>query len=176
MIAFTFGGALMQMPLGRLSDRIDRRWIIMGVSVAAALAGLALADFGGVRREITLALAAVMGVTALPLYGLTVAHANDRLPRADFVEASATLLLLNALASILGPVIAAIAMARAGSAALFVFTAITHGALALFVIIRIRIKEAPPDETREPFAPLPAHASPGALELDPRGPEAVETN
>jgi MFS family permease len=174
MICFTFGGALMQLPLGRLSDRMDRRWIIVGVSVSAALSGLALAWFGGMNRQTALALAALMGVTALPLYGLSVAHANDRLPRADFVEASATLLLLNALASVVGPTFAAFVMARTGSAALFVVTAAAHGAFALFAIIRIRIKEAPPDETREPYAPLPAHASPGALELDPRGPEQTD--
>jgi len=173
MICFTFGGALMQLPIGRLSDHLDRRWIIVGVAVSAALAGLALARFGGIDREMALALAAVMGVTALPLYGLSVAHANDRLPRADFVEASATLLLLNALASVIGPTFAAFVMARAGSAALFVVTAATHTALALFAIVRLRIKEAPPEETREPYAPLPAQASPGALELDPRGPEAA---
>ncbi len=171
MICFTFGGALMQMPLGRLSDRMDRRMIIVGVAIAAALAGLALADFGGRNRETALALVALLGVTALPLYGLSVAHANDRLPRADFVEASATLLLLNALASVVGPTFAAFVMARGGTAALFVVTAATHVALAVFAIIRIRIKEPPPDETREPFASLPHQASPGSLELDPRGPE-----
>ncbi len=175
MICFTFGGALMQLPLGRLSDRMDRRRIIVGVALAAAASGLTLAYFGGKSHEISLALAAVMGVTALPLYGLTVAHANDRLPRADFVEASATLLLLNAIASVVGPTFCAIVMARAGSAALFVVTACVHTALALFVIVRMRIKQAPPEEEREPFAPLPHHPSPGVLELDPRGPEQAQS-
>jgi MFS family permease len=43
MSAFIVGGMLIQLPLGRFSDRLDRRWIIAGVSAAAAVGGVALA-------------------------------------------------------------------------------------------------------------------------------------
>ena len=173
MMAFTIGGALIQMPLGRLSDRMDRRYVIAGVTLAAALAGVCLYTFGGHNRTLTLVLVALFGVTALPLYGLSVAHANDRLPRAMFVEASATLLLINAAASMFGPVIAAMVTARAGIASLFLYTAAIHVGMLVFTLLRIGMKATPADELREPFEPMPQQASPASLELDPRGPEQV---
>jgi MFS family permease len=173
MGAFTLGGALVQMPIGRLSDRMDRRVIIAAISFAAALAGAALAYFGGRTRETALALVAVLGAMTLPVYGLSVAHANDRLPRDAFVETSATLLLINALASVLGPTLAAFVIAFADTASLFYYTAAIHISLALFTIIRMRMMEPPAAETREPFAALPQQASPASAELDPRGPETA---
>ena len=59
---------------------------------------------------------ACFGMVALPLYGLSVAHANDRIARQSFVETSATLLLINSLASVIGPTLAALFMGRAGNA------------------------------------------------------------
>ena len=126
MSAFTLAGAVVQVPIGRLSDHMDRRYVIVTVSMLAAAAGLALALFGGRSHATAIAIVAVYGAAMLPLYGLSVAHANDRLPRESFVETSATLLLINALASVAGPTIAALITYRAGTAALFVFTAVIH--------------------------------------------------
>ncbi|MGH6872191.1 MAG: MFS transporter [Rhizomicrobium sp.] len=174
MNAFTLGGALIQMPLGRLSDRMDRRWIILLVSLSAIAAGLALAAFGGRGAWWALGLVAVFGVTNLPLYGLSVAHANDRLPREMFVESSATLLMLNALAAAIGPVIAAMVTTRMGIAWLFVYTAAVHVAFSSFVLLRLAVKSPPPQETRERFEPMTEAGSPISLELDPRGAEPAE--
>ena len=158
MIAFTLGGTLVQVPLGRLSDRMDRRYVIAGISLLACLAGIALYLFGGRGTEWALVLVAVFGVVALPLYGLSVAHANDRLHRDMFVEASATLLMINAVASVIGPPIAAMVTARAGMSALFLYTAAVHFALLVFTLVRIQLMERPPEENREPYAPVPQNA------------------
>jgi MFS family permease len=167
MSAFTLGGALIQLPVGRLSDRMDRRLIIAAAACAAAVLGLALWYFGGRSQTGTLVLIALFGMAALPIYGLSVAHANDKLPRDMFVEASATLLLINAIASVAGPVIAASVTDRFGMPALFLFTASVHLALAAFALGRVRMAASPPHGER--YAPMPAQASPAALELDPRG-------
>lgn len=174
MVMFTLGGVIVQVPLGRLSDMTDRRYVIAVLAILAAAGGLALAAFGGTSSTAALLLVALYGTLALPLYGLSVAHANDRLPRELFIEASATLLLINALASVLGPTIAALVTVHAGTAWLFVYTAVIHIALAVFTLVRLRIADAPADETREPFVVVPQQASPVALELDPRGPESEE--
>jgi MFS family permease len=167
MSAFTLGGALIQLPVGRLSDRMDRRLIIAAAACAAALLGVALWYFGGRSQTATLVLIALFGMAALPIYGLSVAHANDKLPREMFVEASATLLLINAIASVAGPVIAATVTDRFGMPTLFLFTASVHLALATFALGRVRMAVSPPHGER--YAPMPAQASPVALELDPRG-------
>jgi MFS family permease len=167
MSAFTLGGALIQMPVGRLSDRMDRRVIIAGASLCAAALGVAMWYFGGRSQTATLALVALFGMAALPFYGLSVAHANDKLPREMFVEASATLLLINAAASVAGPVIAASVTDRFGMPTLFLYTAAVHIGLAIFTFARIRTAASPPRGER--YAPMPAQASPASLELDPRG-------
>ncbi len=172
MSAFTLGGALVQLPIGRLSDRMDRRVIIAAAAMAAALLGVALWYFGGRSSTLTLVLVAAFGMAALPVYGLSVAHANDRLPREKFIEASATLLLINALASTVGPVIAASVTDRFGMPTLFLYTAAVHVALAAFAVARIRMAGSPPHG--EPFEPMPQQASPTSLELDPRGDHATQ--
>jgi len=109
----------------------------------------------------------------LPLYSLSIAHANDRLVRSEFIEASATLLLVNALASIVGPSLAAFIIAHSAMASLFFYTAAVHLLMAVFTIARITMVRAPSGEMHEHLVALPQMASPNAFELDPRGPEHV---
>jgi len=168
MCAFTIGGTLVQIPVGRLSDHMDRRFVIVATCVLAAAAGVVIALFVGNGRGVMLLSIAVFGVLMLPLYGLSVAHANDRIPREAFVESSATLLLINSLASVLGPTIAAGIMDVYGARSLFFFTAAIHTAMAAFTIVRLRVKQAAGAEHREKFEPLPHEGSPSSLELDPR--------
>lgn|SRR6185437_7668932 len=173
MSVFTFGGAIVQLPLGRISDRMDRRTIIAFVCIAAAALGVALAVFGGTHRWIILPLIGCFGVVALPLYGLSVAHANDRIARSEFVETSATLLLINSLASVSGPTLAALAMGRFGTNALFLYTAAIHVAMAVFTILRIAMKDAASPKEREPYEPIPPQSTQVEATLDPRGADAA---
>jgi MFS family permease len=174
MSAFTAAGALIQVPVGRLSDRMDRRYVITAMSLLAGASSLLLGLFGGMSTVAAILLFALFGATALPIYGLSVAHANDRIPREDFVEASATLLLVNALASVAGPALAAAIADATTTAALFFFVAAVHGLHVSFVLWRMHVMQAPGEEHREPYAPVTPQASPASLELDPRAPEATE--
>lgn len=175
MSAFILGGAIVQWPLGRWSDRFDRRYVIAAVSMAASAAGLALGTFGGagVDGMLLMTLVACFGAAMLPLYGLSIAHANDRVPREAFMEAAAGLLLVNALASVIGPTLAAVVTAAAGPASLFLYTAVIHAAMAVFAIVRTQVRESA-DLHRDPFEPV-VQGSPAVLPLDPRGPEQEET-
>src|SRR6185295_5194975 len=171
MSVFTLGGALIQLPLGRWSDRIDRRVIIAGICVLACLCGIALATFGGAQRWTILPLIGVFGTVALPLYGLSVAHTNDRISRESFVETSATLLLINSLASVLGPTMAASIMGLAGTQALFFYTAMIHAAMATFSIARISQRQDALGTQRDPYEPQPQQATLATAEFDPRSAE-----
>lgn len=166
MVAFTLGGMLVQVPVGRLSDHMDRRWVIAATCLLAAAAGIAIALFGGHQKSLMLLTIGGFGVLMLPLYGLAVAHANDRIPRRDFVESSATLLLINAIASVIGPTFAAAVMQRFGAPSLFLFTASVHTVMLIFTLVRLKQNKAA--ASHEPFAPLPLESSPASLELDPR--------
>jgi len=171
MSVFTLGGALVQWPLGRWSDRIDRRFIIAGICALACGAGLALATFGGAHRWTILPLIGVFGAVALPLYGMSVAHANDRIARHSFVETSATLLLINSLSSVFGPTVAALIMGWAGTQALFYYTAAIHAAMASFAILRISLRHETAGVHRDPYEPQPQQATLATAELDPRSTE-----
>ena len=172
MSVFIAGGALVQWPLGRISDGTDRRWIIAGACTVASFCGLVLGVLGWllVRAPNFFYLVVfALGAAMLPLYSLSIAHANDRLPRTDFVEASAGLLMINAAASIPGPLLASFVIATAGPYSLFLYTAIIHAAMAFYAFTRMRLKEPAPAETRDLFTPVP-HGSPAVLPLDPRAP------
>ncbi len=171
MSVFTLGGALIQLPLGRWSDRIDRRIIIAGICVLACAAGIALATFGGAHRWTILPLIGVFGAVALPLYGMSVAHANDRISRQSFVETSATLLLINSLASVFGPTVAALIMGWAGTQALFYYTAAIHAAMASFAILRISLRHDASGAHREPYEAQPQQSTLATAEFDPRSTE-----
>ena len=173
MSAFIVGGALIQWPLGRFSDRFDRRWVIAIISAVACTGGIALAILAGTPLRTSPALFVLItayGAAMLPLYSLSIAHANDRLPRSEFVEASAGLLLINAGASVVGPLLGALVISAGGKPALFLYTAVVHALMVVFTTTRIFAREAPRDETREPFEPVP-QGSPASLPLDPRAPE-----
>ncbi|HEY1612265.1 MAG TPA: MFS transporter [Rhizomicrobium sp.] len=174
MTAFIAGGALVQFPLARFSDRVDRRWIIVVTCAAASIFGVALALLGRLGIKVPYLLyptAFLFGAAMLPLYSLSIAHANDRMARSEFVEASATLLLVNALASIIGPLLAAIITDHAGMAALFLYTATVHLAMTVYTVIRMTSSAPQPETAREHFVAVPQQGSLSSLELDPRGPK-----
>ena len=172
MSVFIAGGALVQWPLGRISDGMDRRWIIAAACTAASFCGLLLGALGWLlvrAPELFYGVVFILGASMLPLYSLSIAHANDRLPREEFVEASAGLLMINAAASIPGPLLASFVISTAGPYSLFLYTALAHAAMAFYAFTRMRVKEPAPLETRDIFTPVP-QGSPAALPLDPRGP------
>jgi MFS family permease len=173
MTIFIAGGALAQWPLGRLSDGMDRRWIIAAICTIAAVCGLLLGAFGWLlvrTPDLLFVFVFILGASMLPLYSLSIAHSNDRLQRSEFVQASAGLLMIMAALSVPGPLLAAFLTAIAGPHALFLFTALAHAAMAFFAFTRTRMREPPPLALRDPFAPVP-HTSPASVPLDPRTPE-----
>ncbi|WP_417519563.1 MFS transporter [Minwuia sp.] len=145
------GGAAAQYPLGKLSDRMDRRKLIIIVSLLAAASALALAIFGARSEALLMVTGFAFGMFAFPLYSLCVAHANDLVDSKSFVEAASGLLLTWAAGAVAGPLFASALMSQFGGRGLFFFTIAIHVGLAIFVAIRIRKRDAPPDETRGSF-------------------------
>lgn len=146
-----FGGAVVQWPIGRLSDRFDRRIVVLilcGVGTLAA-ATLALATLE--TRWTTVVLVTVFGASAMPLYAICAAHAFDNTEAQKIVETSSGLLLANGLGAIVGPVAAASLMGQFGPGGLFVATAGAHLMLLAFVLWRLRVKRPVSREQRNEF-------------------------
>jgi len=167
MSACVIGGALSQWPIGRFSDKVDRRWVIFVTCLAAAILGLLLAWQQTSSENVVLPLAGLFGATALSLYSVCVAHANDRADPATFVEVSSHLLLAFGLGAIIGPFLVGLLISEAGIESLFFFTASMHVALGVFVLARIKSLEPTPEEGRVVFAAhLPiSHGTQAIIEL-----------
>lgn len=144
-------GALAQVPLGRLSDLVDRRLVIVGGSAAAALSGLALVAAALAAPGLVLPAGFALGVFTFTLYSIAVAHVNDFVGREDFVQVAGGLLLVWAAGAVAGPLIASAAMQAWGPAMLFAFTAVVHLALTAFTLYRIPRRAAPPPADKAEF-------------------------
>ena len=155
MGAFVVGGTLSQWPLGRLSDRMDRRLVILGCCLGTVGTGLALGFLGLASEPVVFALACLHGAFMVPLYALCLAHANDYAPSESLVETSSGLLLIYALGAVTGPVLTAPLMDRFGPGALFLTMAGILGALAVFLLYRVLRRSIAEAKWRGAFVPVP---------------------
>jgi MFS family permease len=131
-----------QYPVGRLSDRMDRRTVIAVVCTLATIVAGSIAAFGEMPRAALLALAAVFSGLVLTLYSLAVSHVNDKLEPAQMVAASSALLLLNGSAAALGPVLAGSLIAAFGPPAYFATLATLTGGLTVYDLWRKPVSPA----------------------------------
>ncbi len=166
-------GAALQMPVGRLSDKTDRRYVLVGAALACALVGVIIFLVTPRSGAFVIALTACYGAFAYTLYSLAVAHANDHARPEDFVKVSGGLLLLYGFGTMIGPVIGATLMGSMRPESLFLATALAHFLLVGYTILRIRRRAPVPLDAREAFKTMPAErgATPEAARLDPRTPQ-----
>lgn len=170
MTAAIIGGAVAQWPIGRLSDKTDRRRIIFGLCIGSAAGEFALIAARASGTETLLLIAGFFfGVFSLTIYSVCVAHTNDHASRESFVSVSGGLLLVYAVGAIIGPSAASLGTSSYGLAFIFMFGAAVHLAFAIFTGLRIASTPALKAEQRADFAPMPfPPTDPTPPELDPR--------
>lgn len=164
------GGALLQWPLGRLSDRHDRRIALALVCSAACVLAL-LAPFAGGQRVVALALVFLYGGAAFAVYPIVVAHLVDHVASDDLLAASSSVLLVFGIGSALGPLIAGGLMSVTGPWSLFAWFALTHAATAIYAAYRYRAFRRT-QVTESHFSPM-LRTTPTALGMHA---EAQDTN
>ena len=182
LMALIQGGRLMlQWPVGWLSDRIDRRLVILGASGTIVLIMLALALFGPAKgaalrgedgdlvRLGVIGLFALWGGFALTLYAVCVAHAQDRGAPGEAVALTSSLLFAWAIGATLGPLVVGFAMQILGEAMLFWLTGGIAALLAVFTGWRLVHREPAPADERGEFSGVPI-TSPVIAELNPSEP------
>lgn len=125
-----------QYPIGWISDRFDRRTIIMLISALSAVIAAATLLTDGFSPELFIGMVTAFGTISLPLYSLVIAHANDHLQKEQVLGASAKLVLLYGLGSILGPLAVGLAMGLMGGSGFLIFMAVVYAALAAFAFWR----------------------------------------
>ena len=193
MGATIIGGVALLLPIGRLSDRIDRRLAILGTGiglagVSAALVVITVTKFapgalevlpigddgqaaltsvsGQFHRWIS-PLTVVFGVLLYTLYPLGVAQAIDRADSGDFVAVSGGLLLSYSVGAMFGPIAASLLMQGLGPSGLFLFSAAVGGLLGLYAIWRMKTTPIVPLGEQAPFQPVP-RTTVAAYDMDPR--------
>ena len=169
------GGIAFQVPLGRVSDKVDRRYVMVAVGiigVAAAVAGVYFAD---ASVAALFGVAFVLGGVIYPAYSLAVAHANDHAADADFVKVSSGLLMLYGVGTMIGPIYAAFLMERTGPQGLFQSLGTAAAIYAAYAYYRTYRRAPAPVEERMEFqsVPLARAQTPATFALDPRA-EAAE--
>ena len=128
------GGLLMQIPMGKLSDKFDRRMV---ASLAAlAFAGLAMTVVPARPTFWFPVVWLLLGGFMSVIYPICVAHANDRMPAERAVSVSGRLILISGAGSAAGPLLGSAAMVSFGIRGLFYFMALTLALFALFALAR----------------------------------------
>ena len=137
MACFLFGGLLFQWPLGLLSDRVDRRKMIIvmaGVAVALTLLA-AITQAGGTPFFVIIAL---LGGMAMPMYSTCIAYANDRLEPEQIVAASGSLVMVAGIGMSTGPIMVSYLMSLFGPDYYFTGIGGAFALILLFAVYRMR--------------------------------------
>jgi len=162
---FYLAALVAQYPIGWLSDRIDRRGLIIGVAAVGAAGGLV-----GVllppSLPVLITAAALVGGASNPLYALLIAYANDYLQPEDMASASAGFVFINGLGAVVGPIGIGWIMTGYGPSGFWLIIAVLLSVLALYGLYRMTVRPtvSDPGET-VPYAPVSASSSPVAVEL-----------
>ena len=168
-----FGGLLLQWPIGILSDRMDRRTIIIGLFLALGVASAALVLLGGSSMIVLMAASFAFGALGFVIYPQAVALANDYAGQEDFVGVAAGLLLSYSIGAVAGPIAAAASMDLVGPPGLFAFILAICILSAGFTVWRMNQRGPLPLEEQTPFAALP-RTTPVVGTLDPRSDDDQE--
>ncbi len=162
------GAFLLQFPVGYLSDRFDRRTVLLCLLLISAGACITVNIMAplGVIWAVFLSTAITCGIIACT-YPLSISEAFDKLRQSEMVAAMGCMILAFSVGGIIGPYSASLVMELLGNAALFYFLALVQVLLAAFVIYRMQAREALPVEDQEHFV-MQGAAIPAMVDLDPR--------
>lgn len=150
-------GLLLQWPLGKLSDRIDRRWVMIATTLMAAVACFLIIS---TAQQISLWLFAgviLYGSTAFMLYSLSASHINDFAPPDQLVQVSGGLQVGYGLGASVGPIIAAFLMTYLGPRGLFIYIACIMTTLGLFALYRMSRRASVSRQEKIGFIAQPSH-------------------
>ncbi|MFR9702740.1 MFS transporter [Aeromonas sanarellii] len=168
MALVILGGMCLQYPIGRMSDRHDRRLVILLLCSALTLLALMMVLLPGAwRTPIEGGLIFLLGGMAFSIYPLSLSHACDELRPDQVLGANQGLLLAYSLGAMIGPLLAPSVMGLFGPQGLFVYFALCGLLLAGYLGWRRRQRAPIPLAEHQVFMPVPPN-TPMTAELEPR--------
>ena len=159
---FYVGALVVQYPLGYMSDRMDRRVLIMVAAVIAG-AGAFVAMVLGSYFPLLLVGAFLIGGTTNPLYSLLIAYTNDFLEQDDMAAAAGGMVFINGLGAVAGPMATAWMMGAIGAHGYFLFIGILMFSMAAYAAYRMTQRAAPSVEDTDSYTMVLPSASPMAV-------------
>ena len=172
------GSALSQYPMGRISDHIDRRYVMVAVGIGGAITCFYAAGYQvdaadpGIEFFVLMAL---VGAFVYPIYAVLVAHANDYARTDEYVEVSSGLLIVYGVGTMIGPLATARATVWYGASGMFYTMAVVNLALAAYVGWRLAVRRRAKGEEAGAFQPLAPAQTPQTYALSPAS-EAETSN
>ena len=164
MIMIFIGGVTFQWPIGRLSDRYDRRRVLVVVTLIAAIIAL-VANLVAHSFVALLAASFLFGGMMIPMYSLALAYANDHLRTDQMVAASGTLVLVGGFGAFLGPTLLAASMALFGTEGFFWALSAVHTVIGIFILYRMTQRPPLPAEEQGTYVAMPSRATMVAGEM-----------
>jgi len=172
MTLFIGFGALSQWPLGWLSDKIDRRKVIMFCCATVICICMVLASFEFTSITLVI-LSALVGAFTLPLYSLGVAQSNDRLEPKQMISASGTIVLVFSVFAALGPFTMSYFLELFEMFGFMIYMGIVHLAIAVTVLIMMFINQDVDESDQSDFQVMAQRPSLVAMEVIAE--EAIES-
>lgn len=164
MVAMPLGTLLLQIPFGWISDRTDRRYVLIAASLLVAIAGITAARFDAATLMVILLIYVIWSGSAESIYSLASAHASDRAPKEDLVALSSTMLFAWSVSGFVIPALGTTLTALYGTQS-FIYVAIAIALIyAVFVVWRVISARPVPAAETGSFAPMTAQA-PLAVDL-----------
>ena len=160
------GGIIMMWPVGHLSDRFERRRVLMWVCVLSSLAATLASVLTTIEPTWVLFGGLVYGAFGFSVYALSAAHTNDHVQPEQMLEVSSSLQLLWGSGAILGPIVAGLLMQYTGPESLLPFMAVAALIPGIFARYRMSVSPPIPDADQGDWVPLLA-TSPVSLEMLP---------
>jgi len=162
---FFIGAVFLQYPIGWISDRMDRRLLVIVLSVIGAAGSIGGMVFGPVFVPLLIS-AFVVGGVSNPLYSLLVAHTNDYLEHEDMAAASGGLVFINGLGAVFGPLVVGAMMENLGPGGFYLFTAILFMILVAYASYRSTQRAGvATEDTGAYVAMAPGSVTPVSMEI-----------
>ena len=172
--AMVIGGAAAQYPIGWLSDRIDRRWMLSALCVITAAASV-LMTFSNASQWL-LAVGFCFGASSNALYAISLAKAADNSKQSEFVIIASSVLLLNSIAAAIAPLLLGRVMVFLGDESLFLGLALASGVAAVYIGLQSVSGKSVVVDEQTPFVASGYETVPASFDNDPRSPDGSEAD
>ena len=173
MFTFVIGGAINQYLVGYLSDKYDRRTIIVIVAFLASIFSI-LAVLIGSSFIALIIITFIFGGLTVPLYPLAIAHTNDFLEKDEMVAASAGIQLAAGIGLTIGPIIGGLSIDFIGASGFWIYLFLIHALLGVFGLFRMQVREAVPLNEQGSTVLVSSRTTATMMELYPDAEESID--